>query len=168
MESSKCLLNLPAVASQWRTGLADSIATFEARTKQFQEILWKKLDNYLRLCGTQKNRRLLHGDLHHENVIFDDRRGWLAIDPKGVVGEIEYEIGAALRNPVDRPDLCASREILQRRIQIFEQALHLDTVRAVRWAFAQAVLSAIWSWEDGEPVDNANSPLLLAREIRVS
>jgi streptomycin 6-kinase len=101
-------------------------------------------------------------------VIFDDRRGWLAIDPKGVVGEIEYEIGAALRNPVDRPDLWASREILQRRIQIFEQALHLDTVRAVRWAFSQAVLSAIWSWEDGEPVDNANSPLLIAREIRAS
>ena len=133
-----------------------------------RDLVEEARDTYLRLCGTQKNRRLLHGDLHHENVIFDDRRGWLAIDPKGVVGEIEYEIGAALRNPVDRPELWASREILQRRIQIFEHALHLDIVRAVRWAFSQAVLSAIWSWEDGEPIHNANSALLLAREIRVS
>ena len=39
-------------------------------------------------------------DLQHYNVLFDSDRGWLAIDPKGVIGEVEYEIGASLRNPV--------------------------------------------------------------------
>lgn len=51
-------------------------------------------------------------DLQHYNVLFDDARGWLAIDPKGVVGEVEYEIGAILRNPIERPDLFAAPEIV--------------------------------------------------------
>jgi streptomycin 6-kinase len=54
---------------------------------------------YFALCRTQTNRVLLHGDLHHDNILFDARRGWLAIDPKGVVGEPQFELGAALRNP---------------------------------------------------------------------
>ena len=56
---------------------------------------------------------LLHGDLHHYNVLSDRARGWCAIDPKGVVGELEYELGAALRNPIDRPGLV--REARRRR-----------------------------------------------------
>jgi streptomycin 6-kinase len=40
-------------------------------------------------------------DLHHYNVLSDSGRGWLAIDPKGLVGEVEYEVGAAIRNPID-------------------------------------------------------------------
>ena len=63
---------------------------------------------YTDLCGSQRQPRLLHGDLQHDNVLFDSGRGWVAIDPKGVVGEVEYEIGAALRNPAERPDLFAS------------------------------------------------------------
>ena len=37
---------------------------------------------YSELCATQREPRLLHGDLHHDNVLFDSRRGWVAIDPK--------------------------------------------------------------------------------------
>ena len=59
------------------------------------------------LCLTQRVPALLHGDLHHYNVLSDRARGWCAIDVKGVVGELEYELGAALRNPIDRPDLFA-------------------------------------------------------------
>ena len=54
---------------------------------------------YVGLCASQTSTRLLHGDLHHYNILRDGDRGWVAIDPKGVVGEVEYEIGAALRNP---------------------------------------------------------------------
>jgi streptomycin 6-kinase len=123
-------------------------------------------DSYTQLCETQKHRRLLHGDLHHGNVLFDTHRGWLAIDPKGVVGETEYEIGAALRNPVERPDLFVSRVVIQRRIDRFRRDLSIDSGRLLRWGFAQAVLSVIWSWEDGHPNGGANSILRLAREMR--
>ena len=52
---------------------------------------------YARLAISQRDTTLLHGDLHHYNVLSDERRGWLAVDPKGVAGEVEYEVGAALR-----------------------------------------------------------------------
>jgi streptomycin 6-kinase len=38
---------------------------------------------YLELCASQTRVRLLHGDLHHGNVLFDTKRGWVAVDPKG-------------------------------------------------------------------------------------
>ncbi|HLL73680.1 MAG TPA: aminoglycoside phosphotransferase family protein [Pyrinomonadaceae bacterium] len=122
---------------------------------------------YAELCSTQREPALLlHGDLQHYNVLFDARRGWLAIDPKGVAGEIEYEIGAALRNPYERPTLFDSPAAVERRLRRYESVLKLDAGRALAWAFAQAVLSAIWTVEDGGAVDEQNPSLILANAIR--
>ena len=121
---------------------------------------------YLSLCASQRRPGLLHGDLQHYNVLLDSDRGWLAIDPKGVVGETEYEVGAALRNPYELPDLFLSRPTIERRLEQFTTRLHLDFERALAWAFAQAVLSAIWTVEDGFAVDATNPALRLAQVIR--
>ena len=118
---------------------------------------------FLQLCSSQSRPRLLHGDLQHYNVLFDSNRGWLAIDPKGVFGELEYEVGAMMRNPVECPDLFLSRETIERRLKQLATRLNLDQERALRWTFAQAVLSAIWSIEDGHPID-ARSPVLSLAE----
>jgi streptomycin 6-kinase len=121
---------------------------------------------YTKLCASQRRRRLLHGDLQHYNVLFDTNRGWLAIDPKGVVGEIEYEVGASLRNPHENPAVFASPDAVERRLKRFEAGLKLDRERALGWGFAQAVLSAIWSVEDGFAVDAKNPSIILANAIR--
>jgi streptomycin 6-kinase len=122
---------------------------------------------YSDLCATQRNPALLHGDLHHYNVLSDRARGWCAVDVKGVVGELEYELGAALRNPFDRPDLFANLDVVERRLDHFGLVLGIDTSRARGWCFAQAVLSAIWSFEDGEPA-HAEAVLMLARALHAS
>lgn len=119
---------------------------------------------YEDLCATQRNPALLHGDLHHGNVLSDRTRGWCAIDPKGVVGELEYEIGAALRNPIARPELFAKLDIVERRLEQFGLALGLDVGRARGWCFAQAVLAAISSIADGRAAE-AEARLMLAREL---
>lgn len=119
---------------------------------------------YAELCSSQATTRLLHGDLQHYNVLWDEQRGWLAIDPKGVVGELEYEVGAAMRNPVERPDLFASRERVERRLDRLVRALNLNHTRALSWTFAQAVLSAIWSVEDGFSVD-ATTPAIQVANV---
>ena len=107
---------------------------------------------YAELCASQGSRVVLHGDLHHDNVLFDDRLGWCAIDPKGIIGEPEFEIGAALRNPHD-PRYFAAPGIIDRRVRIVCETLGWNRDRVLRWCFAQAVLSAIWSIEDdNEPV----------------
>jgi streptomycin 6-kinase len=119
---------------------------------------------YSDLCATQRVPALLHGDLHHYNVLSDRERGWCAIDVKGVVGELEYELGAALRNPIDRPDLFAKVDVVERRLERFGLALGVDVGRARGWCFAQAVLSAIWSTEDGHDAER-EAALALARSL---
>lgn len=104
---------------------------------------------YRDLCRSQGERVLLHGDLHHDNVLHDARRGWLAVDPKGVVGERAYETGALLRNPAGHPARFAAPAIVDRRARILCERLGLDRARVLGWCFAQAVLAAIWAVEDG-------------------
>jgi streptomycin 6-kinase len=103
---------------------------------------------YQDLTSSQRTTMLLHGDLQHYNVLFDKERGWVAIDPKGVVGELEYELGALLRNPVELPELYKDPAIFNRRLDILTDLLHLDHSRALNWARAQSVLSRIWTIED--------------------
>jgi streptomycin 6-kinase len=121
---------------------------------------------YEGLCASQQRRRLLHGDLHHGNVLFDSERGWLAIDPKGVVGELEYEIGAALRNPLEYPDVFLDQQRIHARVNCFAGRLRLNADRVLGWAFAQAVLSAVWLIEDGLTVADEHPWLELARRIQ--
>jgi streptomycin 6-kinase len=118
------------------------------------------------LCASQRNARLLHGDLQHYNVLLDSARGWLAIDPKGVSGEIEYEVGAVLRNPVEQPQLFLSRSTIEKRLEQFTTILKLDYERVLRWGFAQAVLSAIWEVEDGHVLEKDDPILKLAEAMR--
>ena len=105
---------------------------------------------YRDLCATQGRRFLLHGDLHHENVLDGGDRGWLVIDPKGVIGELAYETGASLRNPGGAEDLYNDPRQITRRVRIFAERLGLPEERILRWSFAQAVLSAVWHVEDGD------------------
>ncbi len=104
---------------------------------------------YTELSASMATPVLLHGDLHHENILAANRRPWLAIDPKGLVGEPAYEVGAWLRNPLPQllqmpnPD-----RMLARRIDQFVDLLQLERARVRGWAISQALLSAWWSVED--------------------
>jgi streptomycin 6-kinase len=120
---------------------------------------------YFDLCASQQRVRLLHGDLHHDNVLQDAKRGWLAIDAKGVVGELEYECGAALRNPWELRDLFTQPTTIAARVRCFGRELSLDAGRIRAWAWAQAVLSAIWTIEDGLEADARSGPLALFTAI---
>jgi streptomycin 6-kinase len=100
------------------------------------------------LCESSGPRLLLHGDLHHGNVL-ESARGWLAIDPKGVAGEAEYETGAWLRNPLHLERRPGARQLVDRRIAQLSDRLAFERERVRAWAFAQCVLSCIWAVEDG-------------------
>lgn len=109
---------------------------------------------YYKLISTSGQQVLLHGDLHYENILSSEN-GWKSIDPKGVIGEREYEIGALLRNPM--PEMLSERnlkEVLIKRVKLFSKFLELDQERILSWAKYQAVLSVIWGIEDFENSDN--------------
>ena len=133
-----------------------------------RELVNEAGDLYQDLTSTQRTTMLLHGDLQHYNVLFDSRRGWVAIDPKGVVGELEYEVGALLRNPVEMPELFTDPATITRRLEILTTSLRLNHSRVLKWSYAQAVLSAIWDVEDGYFRKGDTPSLLLARRLKES
>ncbi len=100
-----------------------------------------------RLDGTTaaENVRVLHGDLHHGNILRDGR-SWRAIDPKGVVGDRAYEVLPFLREGILRTPRPA--RALRRRLNGVCRAGGLDPRRVAAWGIGHSVLSAVWSVED--------------------
>lgn len=108
------------------------------------------------LIATSTTPVLTHGDLHHDNVLFSDRGGWLAIDPKGIAAEPAYETAAMIRNPYETVRLHKDiPRILTRRIHILSEELAIDPERIRQWGFAQTMLSAVWNIESAKGADHA-------------
>ena len=107
---------------------------------------------------------VLHGDLHHGNVLDAGPRGWLAIDPKGLVGERGFDFANIFCNP--DPDTVTAPARLARQVDTVAAAAGLDRLRLVRWILAYAGLSAAWSLVDGDDPGLAlQVAALAAREL---
>ncbi len=95
----------------------------------------------------------LHGDLHHENVLDFGDRGWLAIDPRGLLGERTFDYANIFTNPdlsdPDRP-LAVLPGRLEARLRIVAAETGLEPERLLRWIVAWTGLSAAWFIDDGE------------------
>lgn len=94
---------------------------------------------------------LIHGDFHHFNILSAARSelGWLAIDPKGVVGPVGYEVGPLLINPWD--DLLKIDDVLaitERRLAILSEHLRLPRAELRDWGLCHCLLSAWWDTDD--------------------
>jgi len=108
------------------------------------------------LLATSQEPMLVHGDLHHDNVLSSDREGWLAIDPKGIAAEPAYDTAAMLRNPHGIERRADLSSFLTRRIQILSEELQVDPKRIQQWGIAQTVLSAVWTVEWGMETRRCN------------
>lgn len=109
-----------------------------------EEIVARAAAMFRDLEASQPERVLLHGDLHHENILRDAARGWLAIDPKGEVGEIAYELAAPLRNPLERQAEFVTPEQMDRRVRIYCERLRLERARVLGWCFARNCSAGLW------------------------
>jgi streptomycin 6-kinase len=115
------------------------------------------------LLDTAPKPQLLHGDLHHDNILHS-ARGWLAIDPKGVWGDPAYEPANAFRNPDGAADLIFRPDRIAHLADRFSHRLRLPRDRLLGWAAAHCALSTFWSREDGlDPAEDLRLlPILLA------
>lgn len=91
----------------------------------------------------------LHGDLHHDNIL-SHGKGWVVIDPKGIVGDPAYEIGSLIRNPMpDLLDQPNAADLIVHRIKHCAHHLDLDLQRIRDWCLVQGALCLVWALEDG-------------------
>ncbi len=128
---------------------ADGTCPLPARTIERTQALFADL------TASTGPRFLLHGDLHHDNILSvgeGEGQRWRAIDPFGVVGERELEIGGFIRNPQFQLPVDADRQrMLKRRLAIFHEDLGLDIQRMSAWSAVYAAISAAWILSgDGE------------------
>lgn len=116
------------------------------------------------LLDDQRDVRPLHGDLHHENLLLGER-GWLAIDPKGLLGDPVYDAANLFYNPVDRDDLRRNEGRIGSMASLLARAFDRDVATVLRYALAHACLSASWHVEDGNAA-KADRSLGVAAAVR--
>ncbi|MFC9328497.1 aminoglycoside phosphotransferase family protein [Kitasatospora sp. NPDC057015] len=101
--------------------------------------------------------RLLHWDLHYDNVLAPlptgqspGRARWLAIDPKPLAGDPAFDLLPALRNRWE--DVVATGDVsgaVRRRFHLMTEVLDLDRDRAVGWTLGRVLQNALWDIADG-------------------
>ena len=120
------------------------------------DLINKARELFTYLIKTSAPAVLVHGDLHHDNIISSTRAGWLAIDPKGIAAEPAYEVAAMIRNPYQKlKDIANLEEILRRRILILSKELGFNPLRIHQWCLAQTVLSAVWNHGEAKGSEHA-------------
>jgi streptomycin 6-kinase len=139
-------------------GLVPLDRWFHALTSSSNSLLERAAAIARVLLAEPQDLVVLHGDIHHGNVLDGAERGWLAIDPKGLYGERAFDYANIFCNP-DRDTATAAGRIA-RRMDIVSKAAHIEPGRLLKWVIAYAGLSAAWCLEDRE---DALLPLTVMR-----
>lgn len=137
--------DLEAVAENIRRVPPSVADGFEGLTEKAMQVLDE-------LVSSAPTSVLLHGDMHHGNVLTAGARGHLAIDPHGEIGDPGFDVGQLLLNPIDYVEALAPDEmasVTRRRLQLLSRLLGIDQDRLAAWGFVKAVISEAWTMEDG-------------------
>lgn len=99
------------------------------------------------LLASPRDVTVLHGDIHHGNVLDFGPLGWLAIDPKGLYGERTFDYANIFCNPDGEHALV--RDNFSRRIELVANVAGIERQRLLQWVLAWTGLSTAWMLEDG-------------------
>ncbi|MBH1937124.1 phosphotransferase [Streptomyces sp. AV19] len=138
--------------------LRDRAGLWEARLRGDAEELTHALSRRtldaavatVRELGRDQPDVLVHGDLHAGNILRAEREPWLAVDPKGYVGDPAYDGGALFKSRA--PALIAATDVrraVHRTLDVFAEAAELDRERVRRWAQFHAVQAVFWGRRHG-------------------
>lgn len=136
--------------------LSDWFHELEKASTQHGGILQTCADTAHHLLATPQDILVLHGDIHHGNILDFGPRGWLAIDPKGILGERGFDYANIFCNP-DLADptqpIAVQRDRFIHRLEMISRAAGLDRRRLLQWILAWSGLSAAWFLSDGDTAE---------------
>lgn len=116
----------------------DLPTNIQAKAKKIRTALFSKTERFV----------LLHGDLHHENILKQEDN-FVAIDPKGFIGNPVYDVTAYIINPM--PELLndsSLKHLIQNRVDVIASALNVSNKEVLHWTFLKSVKCWIWSKQD--------------------
>ena len=144
---------LPPLVSlkDWFSPLLSTTNFKDESLKESALVASKLLSNQTECC-------VLHGDLHHENILYSDLDGWLAIDPKALFGDRAFDFANILCNPNKEIALEDNRLVKQLAVICHETNIAYD--RMLDWLIAWVGLSAIWLEQDNQ---DASLPVQIAK-----
>ncbi|HEX3302000.1 MAG TPA: aminoglycoside phosphotransferase family protein [Thermomicrobiales bacterium] len=129
--------------------------------EQYSGILRRSAETARLLLADQREVVVLHGDIHHGNILDFGPHGWLAIDPKGLIGERGFDFANTFCNP--HQEMITVRERVSRTADVISAAAQFDRTRLLQWVLAYAGLSAAWflGGAVGDPA-SAQQPIAIA------
>lgn len=102
----------------------------------------------------------LHGDIHHDNILHASDC-WVAIDPKGLVGDPAYDYANSFQNPERAETLVLDATRIDRHASVVSERTGISRKRLLAWAVAHTALSGAWNIEDNCPFSHQASMLAL-------
>ena len=140
-----------------------SIIRIKGKAEEFRGSAEKTTNNIMELTAAivalnqlkEPCEVMLHGDLHHENILLDEQRGWLAIDPKGVIGPRAYQPARFLNNRLPEGSSEKHADMTRLRLDILSEILDCPSATLAAAAFLDRILGTSWSLEDEGTFDMA-------------
>ncbi|MEP4628683.1 MAG: aminoglycoside phosphotransferase family protein [Paracoccaceae bacterium] len=133
--------------------IADRFDDLSIASSQHGGVFTKCHKTVVELLAAPQEVTVLHGDLHHGNVLDFGTKCWLAIDPKGLKGERTFDFANIFNNPdCIGPEKPTALQNFEKRVQIVAEAACLEKRRLLQWVMAFAGLSASWHVKNDNPL----------------
>jgi len=133
------------------TSLSEYFRALGPAASQHGGVLIQAHQTAQELLKNPRDSVILHGDIHHGNILDFGDKGWLAIDPKGLMGESYFDFANLFLNPDF--ELATKPDRLKTQLALVSETAGLDKNRLLKWILAYAGLSAAWHFEDGTSPD---------------
>ncbi len=99
------------------------------------------------------DRLLLHGDLHHDNILLTQGGSYAMIDPKGVIGPAILDLPRFIMNEIDTVHTLSDSEHMEAVVHRISQIFGYPIEDVAKVYFMEVVLANAWCLEDGESVN---------------
>ncbi len=114
--------------------------------------------------------RLVHGDLHYDNVLApgpdDPREPWLAIDPSPIAGDPGFDLLSALHNRWNEAVATGDApRAVRRRFDLMTDVVGLDRERAAAWTLARILQNMLWDIENDDTVWHTEPDMAIAHTL---